>query len=92
MSEYYVPPEGTLILTLVDIWKTIPKDVPVFCDYHMYDIPETMKKGIYNAPDNVIAMSFGIDAMPPRWQKLVARWCDTNVIKPVWWSYPKDGN
>ena len=38
--------------------EPLPTDVPLFLDYHIGDIPETVKKAIYNAPDNVVAISF----------------------------------
>ena len=50
-------------LTLEDIWKDIPEDEPIFLDYHIYDIPETMKLAIANVPSNVRKISFFLDVI-----------------------------
>ena len=76
-------------LTLENIWEDIPLDEPVFLDYHMYDIPETMKLAIENAPSNVRKISFGIDAMPLRWQNMVIEMCNSRNIIAIFWKYPK---
>lgn len=77
-------------LTLETIFcEPIPTNVPVFLDWHIYDIPETMRKAIYNAPDNVVAISFNITEMPSRWKKKVVEWCSDRNIEARWWTNPE---
>ncbi len=78
-------------ITLAEIFsKPLPTDVPLFLDWHIYDIPETIKKAIYNAPSNVEAISFNNTAMPPRWKRMVMQWCNDNEIKARWWTNPEN--
>lgn len=77
-------------LTLETIFcEPIPKDVPVFLDWHVYDIPETMRKAIFNAPDNVVAISFNETDMPTRWKNKVIEWCSERGIEARWWKNPE---
>ena len=77
-------------ITLADIWiREWPKDEPLFLDFHVHDIPETMKLAIENAPSNVRKISFGVDVMPLRWQNMVIELCNSRNIIPVLWKHPK---
>jgi len=81
--------ENVTHLTLEEIWEPLPTDVPLFLDWHVYDIPETMKKAIFNAPDNVVAISFNETGLPSRWKRMVTMWCDENEIVAKWWTNPE---
>lgn len=76
--------------TLATIFcQRLPIDVPVFLDWHVYDIPETMRKAIFNAPDNVVAISFNETDLPTRWKNKVIEWCSERGIEAKWWTNPE---
>lgn len=76
-------------VTLATIFsEPLPKDVPLFLDYHIGDIPETVRKALYNLPDNVVSVSFNEGLLPSRWKKMIIGWCDDVGIEPVWWKNP----
>ncbi len=66
--------------------EQIPLDVPVFLDWHIYDIPETMRKAIENAPNNVVEISFNETEMPIRWKRKISEWCLNCNIQDKWWK------
>jgi len=78
-----------LHLTLAEIWEPLPTVEPLFLDWHIYDIPETMKKAIFNAPDNVVAISFNETDLPSRWKRVVIQWCNERGIEARWWINPE---
>ncbi len=68
----------------------LPLTPLLFLDYHIADIPDTMKKAIYNMPANVVAVSFNEGLLPNRWKKMVREWCDDMCITTRWWKLPEE--
>ncbi len=76
--------------TLATIFsEPLPTDVPLFLDYHIGDIPETVKKAIHNMPDNVVAVSFNEGLLPSRWRRMIIECCAEVGIEPRWWRNPE---
>ena len=67
------------------IFMAVQTNDPVFLDWHIFDIPETLKKAIYNAPDNVCAISFNASLSEGVKDK-VNYWCSNVNVIPFWWE------
>jgi len=73
--------------TLADVFANKPyPDEPLFLDLWIFDIPDTMRAAIRNAPANTRAISFNAHEMPASHRHVVEQECAARGIDVVWRS------